>query len=108
MIRKELRALLEARCPHRANFFTAPLPRGDSSRFLIHITPRPSSMGAFLSLFAESTKGHLRGNQVDLHAAVSTHDTVRGERVLLCTLLTNARRRPRSTCTTEAGAELLF
>src|SRR5262245_13401458 len=24
MIRKELRALLEARCPHRANFFTAP------------------------------------------------------------------------------------
>src|SRR5262245_27782622 len=25
MIRKELRALLEARCPHRANFFTAPL-----------------------------------------------------------------------------------
>src|SRR5262245_45566368 len=28
MIRKELRALLEARCPHRANFFTAPLSKG--------------------------------------------------------------------------------
>src|SRR5262245_43158931 len=27
MIRKELRALLEAGCPHRANFFTAPLRR---------------------------------------------------------------------------------
>src|SRR5262245_50435449 len=32
MIRKELRALLEARCPHRANFFTAPLPRRGSAK----------------------------------------------------------------------------